>query len=88
MVPGGVDFNEINYDGVVKTLHLLRCYIFYLISTYLSTLKLNKKCAPHGISYEPSPDSSTRFIPSINSIIKSPISAAFISSGESPVVNL
>ncbi|MCF8057343.1 MAG: class I SAM-dependent methyltransferase, partial [Desulfocapsa sp.] len=30
----------------VKTLHLLRCCIFYLISTYLSTPKLNKKYAP------------------------------------------
>ncbi len=33
-------------DGVVKTLHLLRCCIFNLITTYLSTPKLNEKYAP------------------------------------------
>ncbi len=44
-------YNYSNIDGVVKTLHLLRCYIFCLISTYLSTAKLKKECAPRICSF-------------------------------------
>ena len=30
---------QILFDGVVKILHLLRCYKIYIITTYSSTLK-------------------------------------------------
>ena len=33
----------VNFDGVVKNLHLLCCCIFYLIATYLGTPKSNEK---------------------------------------------
>ena len=38
-VPARFWFNTGKIDGVVKTLHLLRCYKFYIITTYLSTPK-------------------------------------------------
>ncbi len=34
-----LSFAELSSDGVVKTLHLLRCYTFSIITTYLSTPK-------------------------------------------------
>ncbi len=36
----------VNFDGVVKTLHLLRRCISHLITTYLGTPKSNEKYTP------------------------------------------
>lgn len=43
-LPKMVRLEKSNVDGVVKTLHPLRCCIFYLITTYISTQRSSLGC--------------------------------------------